>query len=125
MNLSETAKLLALIAAYDQRTIGEADVVAWQQVLYDVTLPNARAAAVDHYREKTSRIMPADVRGGVRRVRQLALQNAEDPCPPAELADDPAAYRAWQRSARRQIADQAGEPTAAITASSMHPRIDA
>jgi hypothetical protein len=30
VNLSQTARLLSMIAAFNNRTIGEADAVAWQ-----------------------------------------------------------------------------------------------
>lgn len=63
---SETAKLLAFCAAYDQRTIGEADVLAWHEALDCPWVPNidleeAQVAVVDHYRETSQRINVADV----------------------------------------------------------------
>ena len=66
MTRSETAKLLAFCAAYDQRTIGEADVLAWAEALESPWVPNidldeAQAAVVAHYRETTQRVNVADV----------------------------------------------------------------
>ena len=63
---SETAKLLAFCAAYDQRTIGEADVEAWYEALDCPWVPNvdleeAQAVIISHYRETSQRITPADV----------------------------------------------------------------
>ena len=68
---SDTAKLLALCAAYDQRTIGEADVEAWHESLDCPWVPNidleeAHAAVISHYRETQQRIAPADV---IKRVK--------------------------------------------------------
>jgi hypothetical protein len=66
MTRSETAALLAFCAAYDQRTIGETDVLAWHEALESPWVPNieideAQAAVVAHYRETPQRITPADV----------------------------------------------------------------
>lgn len=69
MTLAEAADLLSLAASLDQRTIGEADVHAWQMVLHDIPFPNAAVALQAHYREHTRRIMPADI---VQRVKPAA-----------------------------------------------------
>ncbi|MFJ2630901.1 hypothetical protein ACIO6U_02915 [Streptomyces sp. NPDC087422] len=66
MTRSEAAQLLAIAAGVDQRTIGDADVQAWQMVLHDILLEPAVAALRDHYREQTRRVMPADI---VQRVK--------------------------------------------------------
>jgi hypothetical protein len=63
---SEAAKLLALCAAYDQRTIGDADVLAWHEGLQSPWVPNidpeeAQEAVIAHYRETTQRVNVADV----------------------------------------------------------------
>lgn len=78
MNLSETARLLSMIAAFNNRTIGEADVVAWQSVLSDTDLPDAEEAVRRHYAEHTEWLMPAHVRRNVRdivKARFLAAQS--------------------------------------------------
>jgi hypothetical protein len=71
MSKSDVALLLAAIAAYDQRTIGEADVEAWhaaaQYAKWDTE--GARLAVVAHYAETRQRIMPADVTVGIRATR--------------------------------------------------------
>jgi hypothetical protein len=66
MTRSEVAALLAFCAAYDQRTIGEADVLAWDEALDSPWVPNidvdeAQAAVIAHYRETPQRITVADV----------------------------------------------------------------
>jgi hypothetical protein len=63
---SEAAQLLAIAAGIDQRTIGDADVQAWQMVLHDIPLEPAVAALRDHYRATTRRVMPADI---VQRIK--------------------------------------------------------
>lgn len=66
MTRSEAAQLLAIAAGIDQRTIGDADVQAWQMVLHDIPLDAATAALTAHYRATTRRVMPADI---VQRVK--------------------------------------------------------
>jgi hypothetical protein len=63
---SEAARLLAIAAGVDQRTIGDADVQAWQMVLADITFDAAVGALTDHYRATTRRVMPADI---VQRIK--------------------------------------------------------
>ncbi len=68
MNRSETARLLAAIAAFNNRTIGEADVEAWQSVLPDATLDDAMEAVRRHYAENTEWLMPAHIRRIIRDI---------------------------------------------------------
>jgi hypothetical protein len=63
---SEVAKLLALCAGYDQRTIGDADVLAWYEGLQSPWVPNidpeeAQDAVIAHYQETSQRIGVADI----------------------------------------------------------------
>ncbi len=62
MNLAETTEALALAQAYDRRTVGEADVRAWQAVLSDVPAADAMEAIRRHYRDSEAWLMPATVR---------------------------------------------------------------
>lgn len=71
MNLSQTALVLAQMQAYDQRTIGDADVIAWHSLLVDAPFEDCQEAVRQHYAENTERIMPAHVR---RLVRDMASQ---------------------------------------------------
>lgn len=66
MNLSETADLLTAMSAFDRRTIGNGDVIAWQAVLSDAAFADALEAVKQHYAESTEWIMPAHVRRAVR-----------------------------------------------------------
>jgi hypothetical protein len=68
VNLSETAHALALMQAFDQRTVGDADVIAWQSVLADADLRDVEEAVRRHYAEQTDRILPAHVRRLVRDI---------------------------------------------------------
>lgn len=66
MNRSETALMLAQMQAYDQRTVGESDVIAWHALLSDAPFEDCQEAIRRHYAEQTDRIMPAHVRRLVR-----------------------------------------------------------
>lgn len=70
MNHSEVAKLLALAAGRDQRTVGETDVLAWHEDVGDLDFVEAREALRRHFRDSTDRLMPAHIRAGVRVIRE-------------------------------------------------------
>ena len=93
MTKSEVAELLAFCAAYDQRTIGDADVHAWADALDSPWVPNidldeAREAVIAHYRETTQRVNVADVLKRVRTDRTDRLTRGVPPrrpgVPPTE-----------------------------------------
>lgn len=61
MTPADTAKVLAKAAAFDQRTIGRADIAAWHEALSDLDVDVALEAVTRHYRRRTDRLMPAHV----------------------------------------------------------------
>ena len=94
MTKTETAQLLTFIAAFDRRTIGEADVEAWHLILADADATDCAEAVRQHFATSREWLMPADVNTGARAVanrrvgrqRRAALEAeiaAENP--PAEL----------------------------------------
>jgi hypothetical protein len=104
----EVFDLLAVIAAYDHRTLGDADGDAWEMAVGDLAFSDARMAVVAHYRESREWIMPADVRERVRAIRQARLDAAGETPIPRELADRPIEAREWLQRTRDAIAD--GQP---------------
>ena len=76
MTPSETAEPLAYCAAFDRRTVGRADVAAWQQLLRDVSVDDARDAVTEHYSTETRWLMPADILRGVRQIRAKRIDEA-------------------------------------------------
>lgn len=70
MTLDETIDLLATCAAYDRRTIGKTDAVAWHAIVRDLPFADAQQAVFDHYSESREWIMPADVRTRVKRKQR-------------------------------------------------------
>lgn len=103
MNRSETAILLGIAAAYDQRTVGEADVMAWQDLLADVRSADAVQAVKDHYAAEARRVMPVDVLTGVKRIRTKRLD--ENPILDVPNGMEAREYLTWLRETRKQIAD--------------------
>lgn len=52
MNTQEIIELLGVIAVVDKRTVGEADVIAWQTIVGDLPKGDALRAVRDHFRER-------------------------------------------------------------------------
>lgn len=80
MTPGDTARVLAKAAAYDLRTVGEADVLAWHEVLSTVDFTDALTAVARHYADHTERLMPAHIRRivvEIRRDRQRGQSTAE------------------------------------------------
>jgi len=105
VNAEQAGQVLAKCASYDRRKTGDADTIAWLQVLGDLPYDDCIAAVVAHYTDSTDWIMPAHVRRRVRDIRDARLEATEVPEPPRELAGNPPAYRAALRAARLAIAD--------------------
>lgn len=109
MTPAQTAELLAFCAAFDRRTVGKADVLAWQTVLADIDFNAAKSAVTAHYAEETRWIMPADIRGAVREIRHAQASDFQGPGLPAAVPDadpdDVPAYLAALRAQRVKAAD--------------------
>ncbi|MFF8997105.1 hypothetical protein ACF1GW_30775 [Streptomyces achromogenes] len=109
MTPAEIAALLSFAAAFDRRTLGEADVLAWHTVLGDVTFDAAKAAVTAHYAVETRWIMPADIRQHVLKTRADTAADIQGPGLPPEIPDadpdDVPAYLAAVREQRHRAAD--------------------
>ena len=112
MTKAEVARLLAVAAAFDQRTTGEEDDVAWLAAVGDLSFTDARTAVIAHYRESRERIMPADIRERVETARARRIADAPPVQIPPELADDPVAANEWKRAQYAAIADGRPAPKA-------------
>lgn len=112
MELDQTVDLLTVAAAFDQRTIGEGDAIAWHAAIGDLAFEDSRQAVISYYRESRERIMPADVRQRVKAVRQARLDAAGPTEIPQELADRPIEAREWLQRTRDAIADGQEPPLA-------------
>lgn len=76
MTPAETARVLAKAAAFDARTIGEADVLAWHEAIGDLAFADSLEAVTLHYRATGDRLMPADVRDHAKRIRMERIEAA-------------------------------------------------
>jgi len=68
VKMSEVSVLLSFMASFDQRTIGEADAMAWGSVLGNISLEHAQEAVRRHYRTSSERAMPAHIVAGVQKI---------------------------------------------------------
>lgn len=103
MTKTEVAMLLTMAAAFDRRTIGDADVLAWHQILERVVFEDAKQAIVDHYGSTRDWLMPVDVLTAVKRMRKDRLSSVE--LVPDADPDDVPAYIDALRSQRLRVAD--------------------
>lgn len=102
MRSDEAFDLLIKIQAYDQRTIGDGDALAWSEALADVTLNDALDAVTDFFRSEMStrtRCTPGHVVQAAKRRRRAAEDRAaQESQQPARIGagphgDDPFAGR--------------------------------
>lgn len=102
MARSEVATLLALMAAYDQRTVGDADVEAFFLVAHAAgwTAPYARRAVVEHATSATGdRILPGHITRTIRTRREAAAASYRLREYPVGMTDSDAQTR-WQDAQR-------------------------
>lgn len=111
MNKSDAAELLTFAAAFDQRTIGNADVEAWALALADIPWDDSTRAAIAAFygapgstddRDTRRFVQPHNVRAGRSRIRNDRLARIVEPTPNphAEVT-----YGEELRAIRRAIAD--------------------
>lgn len=93
MNKSDAAELLAFAAAYDQRTIGNADVEAWALALADIPWDDTTRTAVAGFYTQPAptydptgafgrrSIQPHHVRAGRVAIRNDRIARLPQPCP--------------------------------------------
>lgn len=62
MTPGDTARILAAIAARDQRTVGDADVMAWHEDIGDLDYADCLPAVSEHFRTSDARCMPVHIR---------------------------------------------------------------
>ncbi|RIJ76589.1 hypothetical protein D1871_10980 [Nakamurella silvestris] len=89
MKRTDTVKLLTYISILDKRTVGEADVEIWSELIPDdVSLADAKTSAMEHFRTSTKYLMPAHVIGlasAARLRRKDRILTAGPPDFPPEL----------------------------------------
>lgn len=93
MTPAEVARVLAKASAFDLRTVGEADVLAWHEVLADIDFADALKAVGKHYSEHTERLMPAHVRRIALEIDRERRRQEREAREQRELAAHAAAAR--------------------------------
>jgi hypothetical protein len=74
VNHEEVGLVLAKLAAFDQRTVGEVDILAWHEVISRFSLDDCLAAVTTHYTESRERAMPADISRIVIRIGNTRVE---------------------------------------------------
>lgn len=99
MTPADAARLLALAAAYDRRTVGEAEATAWADALDGLGTTECAEAIRSHYRESTAWLMPAHVRDRVKAKRKSLVGRHVD-VSEIEVDADPDDVHAWLAALR-------------------------
>lgn len=68
MTPQEVARVLAKAAAFDRRTVGEGDVLAWLEAIGDLDAADCLAAVTRHYRETNDWLAPSHLRAQVAEI---------------------------------------------------------
>jgi hypothetical protein len=101
-------KLLGFAAVFDNRTVGDPDIIAWLEAIGDLPFGDAHAAVAAHYRnEPDKRLMPGHVLQGVKATRRARLEHEVMPAPDAN-PDSPVSYRAAFAAMLKRVADGFG-----------------
>lgn len=93
MTPEDTARVLAKCAAFDRRTVGRADILAWHEVLHAIPVEDGLAAVTAWYDEHRDWVMPSDIKSlalGLADQRRRAELRARIDQQQAALAAGPA-----------------------------------
>ena len=114
MNAADAQTLLAMAAAYDNRTASAIAARAWSKALNDVVnLADAEAVLVEHYARTRDWVMPSDINNGVTLIRRNRTSRIETPQPPETIdGDDVARQIEWVRAYTRHVGDGMDDDTA-------------
>jgi hypothetical protein len=107
---ADASELLTIAAAFDRRTIGRADAIAWADALHDLDLRDCADAIRAHFRESTDYLMPVHVRTGVRAIRAERLRRYGRNEPEYDGNDVAGGLEAIREHNRRVAAGEITEP---------------
>lgn len=120
MTHDEMIDLLSLIAARDNRKIGQTTVAVWLEDIGDLAFTDAREAVAAHYREEPGVwLMAAHVRTRVRKTRAARLHDFQYTPVPGD--DSTTVYLAALREQRQAVADGRREPAPELPAGQSRP----
>ncbi len=104
MTPEDVIDVLSFASAYDGRTVGQVDVLAWHKVVGRWDRDEALEAVARHFTESRERIMPADLNRHVRAIRDEArAANHHDALALASRYEDDAARDARNKAARERL----------------------
>jgi hypothetical protein len=107
MTPSQAAIILGVSAAFDRRTVGEADARSWSDVLDGIDFDDAIQAVKNHYAKSRDFLYPSDVIAGVKAIENQRIEagpNLEAIDPPEWLdPDDEFEYRRWLRDQANNV----------------------
>jgi hypothetical protein len=107
---ADASELLTLAAAFDRRTIGRADALAWADALHDLDPRDCADAIRTHFRESTEYLMPVHVRTGVKAIRAERLRRYGRNEPEYDGNDVAGGLEAIREHNRRVAAGEITEP---------------
>ena len=117
MTPADAAEVLALAAAFDNRSVGEANALAWSAAVDErVSVADAKRIVTEHYARTREWVMPSDVNAASAILRRTRLDRMATPEPPETLNGDPGLELTWQRAYRRAIGDGHDESMADLIA---------
>ena len=105
MSPTEITALLAICASADNRKPNPEMVQFWTAALGDLDFLPCRDAVVAHYQDSTDWIMPAHIRGRVRRARAAAISHDETLELPPHDPDDTGLHARLLVQARAEAAE--------------------
>lgn len=112
MNHDEMVDLLTLIAARDNRAVGQTTVAVWLEDIGDLPFDDAREAVAGHFREEPGVwLMAAHVRQRVKKIRAARLHDFQYVPVPGD--DDTRVYLQALREQREAVASGHREPAPA------------
>lgn len=108
MTREEVAFLLGIIATFDRRTVGEAEVISWHQLLERHQIGDAVEAVRRHFKHSDKFLMPVHLIEGMKAVRADRHEQTRH----AEISGRPAPAFAFPTpdyiAARDQLSAAAG-----------------
>jgi hypothetical protein len=97
MNHADALEVLAVAAAFDRRTVGESDGMAWSVALPNTDMQQAKDAVIQHYTRTDAWVMPSHILAIVAEVNRERERILPPVTPPRDLADEPAREIEWKR----------------------------
>jgi len=120
MTPAEAQVLLSMASAYDNRKPDADAAKAWAAALEGLRFVDCREALIEHYKTSTEWLMPAMIRGAVKKIRSKRIAAFGHYDVPAGLNSRQTLE--FLRTTNRRIADGEIESAAELATSGLKPR---